>query len=83
MIIDDCAAMKVAFGENPKRVYNNKQKCPSTRMGTAAVLRENLIKAKKNYVEKQRKSIEGNEKAPEFDMKLEALAKGNKERNSS
>ncbi|GAA0120900.1 MAG: amidohydrolase [Clostridium argentinense] len=74
MIIDDCAAMKVAFGENPKRVYNNKQKCPSTRMGTAAVLRENLIKAK-NYVEKQRKSIEGNEKAPEFDMKLEALAK--------
>ncbi|WP_291580942.1 amidohydrolase [Clostridium sp. UBA6640] len=74
MIIDDCAAMKVAFGENPKRVYNSKQKCPSTRMGTAAVLRENLMKAK-NYVEMQRKSIEGNEKAPEFDMKLEALAK--------
>ncbi|WP_454054168.1 amidohydrolase [Clostridium sp. Marseille-Q7071] len=74
MIIDDCAAMKVAFGENPKRVYNNKQKCPSTRMGTAAVLRENLMKAK-NYVEMQRKSIEGNEKAPEFDMKLDALAK--------
>ncbi|ARC84960.1 hypothetical protein U732_4142 [Clostridium argentinense CDC 2741] len=74
MIIDDCAAMKVAFGENPKRVYDKQNKCPSTRMGTAAVLRENLIKAK-NYVEKQRKSIEGNEKAPEFDMKLEALAK--------
>ncbi|WP_461614429.1 amidohydrolase [Clostridium sp. Marseille-QA1073] len=74
MIIDDCAAMKVAFGENPKRVYNKQNKCPSTRMGTAAVLRENLIKAK-NYVEKQRKSIEGNEKAPEFDMKLDALAK--------
>jgi len=74
MIIDDCAAMKVAFGENPKRVYYKQNKCPSTRMGTAAVLRENLIKAK-NYVEKQRKSIEGNEKAPEFDMKLDALAK--------
>lgn len=74
MIIDDCAAMKVAFGENPKRVYDKQNKCPSTRMGTAAVLRENLIKAK-NYVEKQRKSIEGNEKAPEFDMKLDALAK--------
>ncbi|MCU6396670.1 hypothetical protein KW820_22320, partial [Enterobacter quasiroggenkampii] len=35
MRIDDCAAMKVAFGENPKRVYDKQNKCPSTRMGTA------------------------------------------------
>jgi len=74
MIIDPCTAMKVAFGENPKRVYHSQKKSPSTRMATAAILRENLIKAK-NYVEKQQKSIESNDKHPEFDFKMEALAK--------
>jgi imidazolonepropionase-like amidohydrolase len=74
MIIDSCTAMKVAFGENPKRVYHSQKKSPSTRMATAAILRENLIKAK-NYVEKQLKAIESGEKAPEYDMKMEALAK--------
>lgn len=74
MIIDPCTAMKVAFGENPKRVYNSQKKSPSTRMATAAILREHLIKAK-NYIEKQEKALENKEKAPEYDMKLEALAK--------
>ncbi|MEG1254548.1 amidohydrolase [Clostridium sp.] len=74
MVIDDCTAMKVAFGENPKRVYSNKKTTPSTRMATAAILRENLIKAK-NYVTKQEASRNNNEKAPDFDMKLEALGK--------
>jgi imidazolonepropionase-like amidohydrolase len=73
MVIDDCTAMKSAFGENPKRVYSGKKATPSTRMATAAILRENLIKAK-NYVEKQEASKNGIDKAPDFDMKLEALA---------
>lgn len=74
MVIDPYTAMKVAFGENPKRVYNSQKKSPSTRMATAAILREYLLKAKM-YVEKQEKAIESNEKAPDFDMKMEALAK--------
>jgi len=74
MIVNECLAMKVAFGENPKRVYNALKKSPSTRMGTAAILRENLIKAK-IYVEKQNKALETTDKAPEYDMKMEALAK--------
>jgi imidazolonepropionase-like amidohydrolase len=74
MVINDCTAMKCAFGENPKRVYSDKKAAPSTRMATAAILRENLIKAK-NYVEKQETSKKGIDKAPDFDMKLEALAK--------
>ncbi|MEG0132814.1 MAG: amidohydrolase [Clostridium sp.] len=74
MVIDPCAAMKVAFGENPKRVYNSKKTSPSTRMATAAILRENLIKAK-NYIEKQEASKRNNEKGPDFDMKLDALGK--------
>jgi len=74
MVINECTAMKSAFGENPKRVYSGKKVTPGTRMATAAILRENLIKAK-NYVEKQEAFKNGNAKAPDFDMKLEALAK--------
>jgi len=74
MVINECTAMKSAFGENPKRVYSGKKVTPSTRMATAAILRENLIKAK-NYVERQEAFKNGNAKAPDFDMKLEALAK--------
>ncbi|WP_346874195.1 amidohydrolase family protein [Clostridium sp. UBA5988] len=74
MVINECTAMKSAFGENPKRVYSGKKVTSSTRMATAAILRENLIKAK-NYVEKQEAFKNGSAKAPDFDMKLEALAK--------
>lgn len=66
MIIKQPSAMKCAFGENPKRVYNEKKKSPSTRMATAAELREALFKAI-NYK---------NEKAKDdskFDFKMEAL----------
>lgn len=43
MVIGE-GGMKVAFGENPKRVYSNQKKSPSTRMATAALLREQLAK---------------------------------------
>lgn len=39
------AAMKMALGENPKLTYNERHETPSTRMATAAVIRENLAKA--------------------------------------
>lgn len=37
--------MKMACGENPKRVYGSKGKMPSTRMGNLAVNRQTWIKA--------------------------------------
>ena len=37
--------MKVAFGENPKTTYGNQNMLPSTRMGTAALLRKVLFEA--------------------------------------
>ena len=43
MIVLEPAAMKVAFGENPKSSYADSGKCPLTRMGTAALLREELF----------------------------------------
>ncbi len=75
MVINDHTAMKTAFGENPKRVYSGKKIAPNTRMATASILRENLIKAK-NYVAKQEAAKNNKDaKEPDFDMKLEALAK--------
>lgn len=69
MIIKDPIAMKCAFGENPKRCYGQGlKKSPTTRMATAALLRELLFKTKR-YVQDK---AEG--KNPGFDMKLEAMA---------
>ena len=44
MVVRDPIAMKCAFGENPKRCYRDK--CDSSRMTTAAKLREMLFKAR-------------------------------------
>lgn len=74
MIIKAPAAMKMALGENPKCVYNEKEEAPVTRMGTAALIRELLIKSR-DYMEsldKYNENSEENDK-PEFDMKLDAM----------
>lgn len=46
------AAMKIAFGENPKVNYSGQGKSPSTRMAIAAMLREELFQAQR-YFEKK------------------------------
>lgn len=58
MIVKFPAAMKVAFGENPKTTYGDKGQLPSTRMGTAALLRETLHEAKQYILEKENGSLE-------------------------
>ncbi|NBK98595.1 MAG: amidohydrolase [Erysipelotrichia bacterium] len=68
-IIKENAAMKCAFGENPKRVYRDSK--IKTRMGTASLLRETLIKAK-NYMA-LKEFADDISKMPTYDMKLEAL----------
>lgn len=66
MIIKHPAAMKCAFGENPKRVYGQSKKSPVTRMATAALLRELLFKSRRYLADKEAgKDV--------FDMKLEAM----------
>ncbi len=90
MVLLEPAGMKMALGENPKRVYGQQKKAPSTRMGNAAALRAALVDAQ-NYMAKwQRYEAEltayeakveaGEEKAEapkllERDLKLEALGK--------
>ncbi|NMB26720.1 MAG: amidohydrolase [Tissierellia bacterium] len=73
MILREPVAMKIAFGENPKRVYESKKKSPMTRMATAAILRETLFKARV-YMEKKERGKEDPSKMPEYDMKMEALS---------
>ncbi|MBR4034688.1 MAG: amidohydrolase [Clostridia bacterium] len=66
MIVKHPAAMKCAFGENPKRVYGQSKKSPVTRMATAALLRELLFKSRRYLADKEAgKDV--------FDMKLEAM----------
>ena len=70
MVVRTPVAMKCAFGENPKRCYRDKGN--STRMTTAARLREMLFKARE-YQERKEAAGEDVCKRPAFDMKLEAL----------
>lgn len=72
MIIKEPVAMKIAFGENPKRVYDEQHKSPVTRMAVAALLRETLFEAKK-YMEDIEASKEDPDQKPDFDMKLDAM----------
>lgn len=75
MAIPGTEAMKFALGENPKRFHGLEQKrMPWTRMGTAALLRETLFKAK-NYSDKLKAAETDPSKAPEPDFKLNALVK--------
>ena len=63
MIIKAPQSIKFALGENPKSVYSDKDDTPATRMGTMALIREALYKAKE-YMEKE---------DADFDIKNEAL----------
>jgi len=67
MLLKEPVAMKMAFGENPKRVYSGQKKSPSTRMATAAILRQALMEAKayKDRPEEEKDKV---------DFKKEALA---------
>ncbi len=74
MLIQEPIALKVAFGENPKRVYSEKQKSPSTRMATAAILRQALIDGQE-YIHAIKEGEEDPEKRPERDLGKEMIAR--------
>ena len=86
MVLLEPAGMKMALGENPRRVYRDQKKMPSTRMGNAAALRAALVDAQ-NYQDKweqyradladyeERDGDRAAPKPPERNLKLEALAR--------
>ena len=74
--------MKMASGENPKRVYGGRNQAPSTRMGSAAFLRRVFTEARE-YGAKWTRHREKTERAtedgkdlpdpPEIDLRKQAL----------
>lgn len=52
MLVLSPAAMKVAFGENPKVNYAGQDKSPTTRMAIAAMLRQELFQAQRYHEKK-------------------------------
>lgn len=50
--------MKVAFGENPKTCYGDKDEFPATRMGVAALLRKTLYEAVQYKKDKENGTLE-------------------------
>jgi len=67
MIVRSPAGLKIALGENPITTYGVSNKCPVTRMGTAALIRELFMKAE-DYREEQK-----NGKLNKRDIRLEAV----------
>ena len=65
--------MKMACGENPKRVYGGRGQSPATRMGNVAGYRQAWIDAA-DYRDKLAAAESGKGEAPKRDLKLETLA---------
>lgn len=58
LIVMAPAAMKVSFGENPKVNYGGQGKSPATRMAIAAMLREELFKARAYACRKEKQGTD-------------------------
>jgi imidazolonepropionase-like amidohydrolase len=75
MLLRAPAGLKSALGENPKRVYGEQKKTPSTRLGIAAVIRGAFVEAS-NYLARiaaEEAKPDGERKPVDRDLKLEAL----------
>lgn len=65
MVLRSPSGLKSALGENPKRVYSDKKQTPSTRLGTALVIRKAFMDAQNHM---------GKNDDDDRDPQLEALA---------
>jgi len=71
MVVREPSAMKAALGENPVRVYGTKNKPPMTRMGSAYLMRDALVRAQ-NYRGKTAEAVKS-KKFHERDLAMEIL----------
>lgn len=84
MIVLSPSGLKVAFGENPKRIHGDQKRAPSTRMGVAALLRKALTDGQ-NYMQEwkdfgtqvkvAKDKGEALPKPPKRDLGMETVAK--------
>ncbi len=71
-LISDAVSVKSALGENPKRVYAAKNQTPSTRLGTAQVIRQAFENARHYAATRAEAALES--KPFRRDLDLETLA---------
>ena len=74
MVVRFPVGLKAALGENPKRSYGRDKKSPSTRMASAAILRETLVRAR-DYLRKVDGACNGQGQRPDRDLKMEAVVR--------
>ncbi len=73
MVLATPVGIKFALGENPKFTYHDRDETPVTRMATAAIIREQLLKAKRYLVSLEKAEADPDVDKPELDFKCEAL----------
>jgi imidazolonepropionase-like amidohydrolase len=73
IVFAESVSVKSALGENPKRVYGDKGKTPSTRLGVAAVIREAFTSARNYAAQREHAQAEG--KPFDVDLTKETLAR--------
>ncbi len=73
MLIREPLAIKIAMGENPKNSYHEKDQGPATRMAIAALIREQLSKAKQYAHQCAEAANDEDIDEPDYDAKCEAL----------
>ncbi|MEV2267130.1 amidohydrolase family protein [Nonomuraea africana] len=73
MLVREPVSVKSALGENPKRVYGDQKKLPSTRQGVAAVIRDAFRKAQDYQARRDHAAAEG--KPFDRDSTLEILGR--------
>lgn len=67
MVVKNPLGLKISLGENAISTYGCKDKCPVTRMGTAALIRELFMRTQDYIVKKEQNKIE------ERNIKFEAV----------
>jgi imidazolonepropionase-like amidohydrolase len=70
MVLRAPSGVKSALGENPKRVYSDRKEFPSTRLGTAAAIRDAFVKTG-NYLARRDR---GDGEPVDRDLRWETLA---------
>ncbi len=73
LMVKPMIALKMAFGENPFRVYGSQKRSPATRMAIPALIRDQFTKVQ-NYIGRRKEAKKG-KKHFDKDTKLEVLAK--------
>ncbi len=57
LIVKEPAGLKMATGENPKRLYKEQKKVPSTRMSTAGLIRKTLFETQEYMKDDEKKDF--------------------------